>query len=149
MAVALANHDQDRLHVRTGHARICTLAELRVQALGRLWYSMVWYGRCLWRIAGGRSIQVLLPDRDSISRQTLRAGMCAPLPEKPYLYLSPRIIQQQRLLGWRCHGALPISLPTLVILLDHAPVCFTASALRGTHTHARTEHTHRERRRCE
>ena len=27
---------------------------------GMVWYGMVWYGRSLWRIAGGRSVQVQL-----------------------------------------------------------------------------------------
>ena len=37
----------------------------------------VWYGRCLWR-PGPAS------DRDIVTSETLRAGIRAPPPEKPY-----------------------------------------------------------------
>ena len=48
--------------------------------------GMVWYGRCLWRLVGRRSVQVQLRiGTDNVTWQTLRAGIRAPPPEIPYV----------------------------------------------------------------
>ena len=55
------------------------------------WYGMVvgaWYGM-VWEISVTDTWPPKHPgpasDRDNVTRQTLRAGIRAPLPEKPYV----------------------------------------------------------------
>ena len=53
------------------------------------WYGMVWYGRILWRVAGGRSIQVLVRIGTLSLCRHLRVGMVAQPLEEPHLRIGP------------------------------------------------------------
>jgi hypothetical protein len=54
-----------------------------VEVVASVWYDMVWYMSVMktWR----RKHPGPASDRDNVTRQTLRAGIRAPPPEKPYV----------------------------------------------------------------